>query len=93
MLSLHPEPIAKSCNWAAGVFIFTSMASYEFCKQKRRLERDGMARAVEIMDRKREEKKAKRQELIAERRKAKEESDRLAEERMKASEKSWWKFW
>lgn len=87
------EPLVKSCNWAAGVFVFTSMASYEFCKQKLRLEREGMARAVEIMDRKREEKKAKRQEMIEARRKAKEEADRLEEERLRTSQKSWWKFW
>lgn len=73
--------------------MFTSFASYEFCKQKRRLEREGMARAVEIMDRKREDKKNKRQEIIEARRKAKEEADRLEEEQMKASQKSWWKFW
>lgn len=52
-----------------------------------------MARAVEIMDRKREDKKNKRQEIIEARRKAKEEADRLEEEQMKASQKSWWKFW
>ncbi|KAF4537584.1 Cox20/FAM36A [Lasiodiplodia theobromae] len=93
LMAIWGKSIAKSCNWAAGVFVFTSMASYEFCKQKQRLEREGMARAVEIMDRKREEKRAKRQEIIAARRKAKEESDRLEEERMNAAQKPWWKVW
>ncbi|KAL1637265.1 hypothetical protein SLS58_009452 [Diplodia intermedia] len=78
--------------WGTGVFVFTSIASYEFCKQKRRLEAEGMTRAVEIMDRKREEKRAKKLETIAARRKAKEESDRLEEERMNAK-KPWWKVW
>ncbi|KAK7729019.1 hypothetical protein SLS57_002251 [Botryosphaeria dothidea] len=93
LMAIWGKSIAKSSNWAAGVFMFTSFASYEFCKQKRRLEREGMARAVEIMDRKREDKKNKRQEIIEARRKAKEEADRLEEEQMKASQKSWWKFW
>ncbi|EKG16609.1 Cox20/FAM36A [Macrophomina phaseolina MS6] len=93
LMAIWGKPLVKSCNWAAGVFVFTSMASYEFCKQKLRLEREGMARAVEIMDRKREEKKAKRQEMIEARRKAKEEADRLEEERLRTSQKSWWKFW
>ncbi|KAL0260677.1 hypothetical protein SLS55_004367 [Diplodia seriata] len=92
LMAIWGKPVVKSCNWAAGVFVFTSIASYEFCKQKRRLEAEGMTRAVEIMDRKREEKRAKKQEIIAARRKAKEESDRLEEERMNA-QKPWWKVW
>lgn len=93
LINTPTEPLVKSCNWATGVFIFTSIASYEFCKQKRKLEKDGMTRAVEIMDRKREEKKIKRQELIAARRKEKEEADRLEEQRLNNAQKSWWKVW
>ena len=48
-----------------------------------------MKRAVEIIDRKKAEKEAAAQAKRNERRKAKEEGDRLAEEAKKKS----WKFW
>lgn len=48
-----------------------------------------MKRAVEIIDRKKVEKEAAAQAKRVERRKAKEEADRLAEEAKKKS----WRFW
>jgi len=49
-----------------------------------------MKRAVEIIDRKKQEKEAQAEAKRLERRKAKEEADRLAEE---AKKKSSWRFW
>ena len=87
----------KSCNWAMGAFCIMSVGGYEFCKRKIQLEREGLTRAVEVMERKKDEKRTRREEAVAARRKAKEEQDRLDELRMKDEEakrsKSWWKFW
>ncbi|KAL3426339.1 hypothetical protein PVAG01_03129 [Phlyctema vagabunda] len=82
--------IPKATNWAVGTFVFTSLASYEFCLYRRRLERAHMKRAVEIIDRKKVEKEAQMEKLRKERRAAKEEADRKAEE---AAKKNSWKFW
>lgn len=65
------------------------IGSYEFCLQKRRLEKMHMKRAVEIMDRKKTEKEAEMEQKRAERRRRKEEE--LAAQDEKA--KSKWKFW
>lgn len=90
MLMMMPiAPIPKAANWAVGTFIFAGIANYEFCLYRRRLEKAHMKRAVEIIDRKKAEKEAAAQAKRVERRKAKEEVDRLAEEAKKKS----WKFW
>jgi cytochrome c oxidase assembly protein subunit 20 len=52
-----------------------------------------MKRAVEIIDRKKAEKEAEAQRKRDERRKAKEEHDRLEEEKMKNASRGTWKFW
>ena len=90
MLMMMPiAPIPKAANWAVGTFIFAGIANYEFCLYRRRLEKAHMKRAVEIIDRKKAEKEAAAQTKRVERRKAKEEADKLAEEAKKKS----WKFW
>lgn len=83
-------PILKACNWAAGTFCFAGIGAYEFFLQKRFLEKKSMARAVEIMDRKKLEKEREREEKRKERRLRKEEHDREVEERSRQSS-SW--FW
>lgn len=82
--------IPKVANWAVGTFVFASLANYEFCLYRRRLERTYMKQAVEIMDRKKIEKEAAAKAKRDERRRLKEEADRKAEEAAKAR---WWKFW
>lgn len=49
--------VLKSCNWAAGSFCIGSIAMYEYCQRRRMLEKQGMKRAVEVIGRKRAEKK------------------------------------
>lgn len=83
-------PIPKAANWAVGTFVFASFANYEFCLYRRRLERQHMKRAVEIIDRKKAEKEAAAKLKREERRRAKEEADRRAEEERR---RSWWKVW
>ncbi|KAK8156673.1 hypothetical protein IWX90DRAFT_510808 [Phyllosticta citrichinensis] len=89
LMAIWGKPVKKSCNWAVGIFMGTSLLSYEFLRRKRSLEKQYMTQAVELMDRKKEEKRKKKEEVIAARRKAKEEADRLAEE----AKKMWWKLW
>lgn len=49
---------------AVGSFIVGSLLEYQYCQIKRHQEREGMRRAIEIMDRKKAEKK-----LLAEKKK------------------------
>ncbi|KAF2086250.1 hypothetical protein K490DRAFT_66798 [Saccharata proteae CBS 121410] len=96
LLYVLGKPIPKACNWGVTMFCFSAAGTYEFLKRKLALEKEGMGRAVEIMDRKREEKRKQKEAMIAARRKAKEEADRLEEQRMKEEEarkRSWWKIW
>lgn len=65
------------------------IGSYEFCLQKRRLEKINMKRAVEIIDRKKAQKEAEAEQKRKERRRRKEEEDAAVE----ASKRSNWKFW
>ncbi|KAI1851331.1 hypothetical protein JX265_000435 [Neoarthrinium moseri] len=78
--------VPKAANWAAGGFLLGSIIQWEFCQYSRTQERVAMARAVEIIDRKQAEKKAKAEE--AARRRA--EANEKAKE---AAQKSWYKFW
>jgi cytochrome c oxidase assembly protein subunit 20 len=73
-----------------GSFCLAGIANYEFCLYRRRLEKSYMKRAVEIIDRKKGEKEAEIERKRKERRAAKEEADRLAEE---AANKKSWKPW
>ncbi|KAF2234741.1 hypothetical protein EV356DRAFT_514879 [Viridothelium virens] len=87
-------PVKKATNWAAGAFCAISFFSYEYCQFRRGMEKDGMRRAVQVMDEKRADREAKMKAAREERRKAKEEADRQEEERKK-SWRPWngWKFW
>lgn len=79
----------KACNWAAGTFCFLGIGAYEFCLQKRRLEKAHIKRAVEIIDRKKAEKEAEMEKKRAERRRKKEEEEAAIEARSRSK----WKFW
>ena len=70
-----PATVWSSCNWAVGSFVFGSFLMYEFCQRKRALEKQGMKRAVEVIDRKQAEKQKKADEARVSRRRAKEEAD------------------
>ena len=88
---LVAAPIPKAANWAVGTFAFAALANYEFCLYKRRIERQHMKRAVEIIDRKKVQKEAEVRKKREERRAAKEAEDRKAEEA--AKKKGSWKLW
>jgi len=85
--ALLGAPLLKSCNWAVGTFCFLGIGAYEFCLQKRRLEKSNMKRATEIIDRKKAEKEMAVQVKRDERRRAKEAADQRKEEEEKKKEK------
>jgi cytochrome c oxidase assembly protein subunit 20 len=83
-------------HWAIGTFCLGSAGMFEFCQRRRALEKQGMARAAEIIDQKKLTIEKERERVRAERRKRKEEEDRAREEkeREKELERSRsWKFW
>ncbi|KAF8250186.1 hypothetical protein K440DRAFT_597656 [Wilcoxina mikolae CBS 423.85] len=82
--------VPKSCNWAVGGFVLTSIACYERCQYRRRKEKEGMRRAAEIIEAKRQQ----REQMIAEKRaqRGKAGTGGMAEA-VAASEKPWYKFW
>ncbi|MCJ1404915.1 hypothetical protein MMC11_008141 [Xylographa trunciseda] len=82
----------KAMSWAMGSFCFSSAGMFEFCQRRRTLERQGMARAAEIIDRKRLEKERQAEKIRAERRKRREEEEKRKEEEEKAK-KSGWNIW
>lgn len=41
-----------SCNWASGMFVGVSVIMYNYCQRRRQLEKDGIRRAVEVLDKK-----------------------------------------
>ncbi|KAM0426905.1 hypothetical protein ACHAPT_007803 [Fusarium lateritium] len=75
----------KAANWAVGVFVLGSMASYEWCQYLRREERRQMKRHIEVVSENRREQAKK----IAE---ARQEHAKLEAEK-KAAERPWYKFW
>ncbi|KAK2628793.1 hypothetical protein QTJ16_001896 [Diplocarpon rosae] len=81
--------VLQASHWAVGTFVFGSLAKYEFCLHQRKVERQQMKRAVEIIDRKKAEKEAATK-AMDERRKLQEEADKKAEE---AANYKWWKPW
>ncbi|KAI9861477.1 MAG: hypothetical protein M1824_002369 [Vezdaea acicularis] len=80
--------IPRASNWAVGTFCFMSFGAYQYCQYRRYVEKQGMARAVEVVELKRA---AKQREKREEERKAKEEEARREEERIKT--RRWYKFW
>ncbi|KAJ4170552.1 hypothetical protein NW754_006692 [Fusarium falciforme] len=75
----------SAANWAVGVFVLGSMASYEWCQYLRREERRQMKRHIEVVSENRREQAKKISE-------ARQEHARLEAEK-KAAEKAWYKFW
>jgi len=80
---------------AIGTFCVSSAGTYEFCQRRRALERRGMLRAAEIVDRKKVEKERERERVRAERRRRREEEERVREEERKREEGRGrgWRFW
>ncbi|KAK4497136.1 hypothetical protein PRZ48_011586 [Zasmidium cellare] len=89
----------KACNWAVGTFCAGSTVQYQYCLYKRQAEKEGMMRAIEILNKKDVEKKAREQRkesLRQERREAKEKEQDAQYAALKEKEnggKPWWKVW
>jgi cytochrome c oxidase assembly protein subunit 20 len=90
----------SACNWAAGGFCIASGVMYQYCLNKRQAEKEGMMRAVEILNAKSAERKAReeaRERQKEERRKIKEEELAGQYQRLRQGEtgvgKPWWKVW
>ncbi|KAF5656159.1 Cox20 FAM36A [Fusarium sp. NRRL 25303] len=75
----------SAANWAVGMFVLGSMASYEWCQYLRREERRQMKRHIEVVSENRREQARKIQE-------ARREHDKLEAEK-KAAVKPWYKVW
>ncbi|KAM0375013.1 hypothetical protein ACHAPY_005363 [Fusarium culmorum] len=75
----------SAANWAVGVFVLGSMASYEWCQYQRREERRQMKRHIEVVSENRREQARNIQE-------ARREHDKLEAEK-KAAVKPWYKIW
>ncbi|KID98167.1 Cytochrome oxidase biogenesis protein, Cox20 subunit, partial [Metarhizium majus ARSEF 297] len=76
----------KAANWAVGMFILGSTASYEYCQYLRRAERIQMKRHIEVVSENKREQARKAAE-------GKKEQLQLEQERMAAAQKPWYKFW
>ncbi|PHH85903.1 hypothetical protein CDD83_11019 [Cordyceps sp. RAO-2017] len=76
----------KAANWAVGIFVLGSVASYEYCQYRRRAERIQMKRHIEIVSEARRE-QARR---LAEEKE--EQRLRLEQERVSA-QRPWYRFW
>ncbi|POR36139.1 Cytochrome c oxidase protein 20, mitochondrial [Tolypocladium paradoxum] len=75
----------KAANWAVGMFVLGSVASYEYCQYQRRSERTQMKRHIEVVSENRREQARKAAE-------EKREQLRLEQER-EAAQKPWYKPW
>ncbi|KAI5855290.1 hypothetical protein BZA05DRAFT_391122 [Tricharina praecox] len=80
--------IPKACNWAVGACLGTSIVTYEYCQYRRRQEKQFIAQASAIMERKRAEVEKKMAERKERAMKAAAEKEAQA-----AAAKSSWKFW
>ncbi|KAF2211144.1 hypothetical protein CERZMDRAFT_43950 [Cercospora zeae-maydis SCOH1-5] len=97
--ALFGTPIWLASNWAVGSFCVASFGFYQYCLYKRQSEKEGMIRAMEILDKKRLEKQMReerKQKLREERRLAKDKE--LDAQYQAASNKQdggrpWYKFW
>ncbi|KAH0566374.1 hypothetical protein GP486_000232 [Trichoglossum hirsutum] len=87
------SPVSKASNWAVGTFCLSSFIVYEICQYKRMVEKEGMKRAVEIVDRKKAERERKMKEAHERRRRGKMEADARLEEERQRKERRWWKVW
>lgn len=87
-IRLGTRSLSVAANWAVGAFAIASVASYEFCQRRRRMELDGMKQAAELMKELKIKKEREKRKAVEERRAAEEERKR----------KSWtnlsnYKFW
>lgn len=89
-----------ACNWAVGSFCFGAFSMYQYCQYQRVAEKEGMKRAIEIIDRKgleRKQKEARMERARELRRQKKEEEEQATYARLKeeesSSSKSWYKVW
>lgn len=91
--------IWKACNWTVATFCAGSFVQYQYCHYKRQAEKEGMMRAVEILNKKEIEKKAREQRkesLRQERRETKEKEQDAQYAALKEKEnggKPWYKMW
>ncbi|KAH0360744.1 hypothetical protein KCU65_g9205, partial [Aureobasidium melanogenum] len=100
-------PIQSAANWAVGTFVIGSAGMYQYCQHKRLAEKEGMTRAMEIIDRKQVERKQKEARLerareLRRQKKEEEDTQKFAELNANAasgtpgtdeSKSSSWKFW
>ena len=59
-----PATIRSSCNWAVGSFIFGSILMHEYCQRRRSMEKQGMKRAVEVLERHKADKQKRVEEKV-----------------------------
>ncbi|PFH57687.1 hypothetical protein XA68_14697 [Ophiocordyceps unilateralis] len=78
--------VPKSVNWAVGIFVVGSAASYEYCQFRRRAQRLRLIRQMEIVN-------DQRRELARKAAEEKETRRREEEEERAKAQKSWYKFW
>ncbi|KAH0285499.1 hypothetical protein KCU62_g7466, partial [Aureobasidium sp. EXF-3399] len=77
-------PVQSAANWAVGTFVIGSAGMYQYCQYKRMAEKEGMTRAMEIIDRKQVERKQKEARLerareLRRQKKEQEDSQKFAE--------------
>ena len=44
--------IMAACNWASGCFVGVSVVAYNWCQRRRQLEKEGIRKAVQVLDKK-----------------------------------------
>ncbi|KAK5125282.1 hypothetical protein LTR85_000958 [Meristemomyces frigidus] len=105
MRAIFGAAVWTSCTWAVGSFCLGAPAMYQYCLYQRQAEKEGMMRAVEILNKKDVEKKARearKEKLRQERRKEKDvelDAQFAALNQAKpdtvpgGSGKAWWKVW
>lgn len=98
--ALFKGSVWSACNWAVLAACMGSGVMYQYCLWKRQAEKEGMMRAVEILNTKAAEKKAReeaRERQKEERRKVKEQELAGQYQRLRegdsAAGKPWWKVW
>ncbi|KAF4585903.1 Cytochrome c oxidase protein 20, mitochondrial [Ophiocordyceps camponoti-floridani] len=77
--------VPKAANWAVGIFLVGSTASYEYCQFRRRAQRRAMVRQIEVVNDHRREVARK---AVEEKR-----ARRTEEEERAQAQKSWYRFW
>jgi cytochrome c oxidase assembly protein subunit 20 len=82
--------VITSSNWAVATWCGVSVVSYQVCQYYRSKEKAGIRQAQDLMEKKRASIEAKKEV----RRRAREEHDRLEQERQRDEERSkTWGYW